>query len=709
MADVRKRTKKRSEIGFEQAQTVDVAKADLRRQSAVAVDNSLSMTDELARVNAELKAKIEELNATASDLSSLLSSTHIAVIFLDTRMQIRRVTPAIADFIDLLPSDIGRPTEDLATKCDDSDLLVDCKRVLDRLIPIEKEIRHPNGRVYMQRILPYRTNDNRIDGVVITFLDVSNLRRAETALDDSEFRFRCMIENVTDFAMLLMDPKGRIITWNVGAERLLGWSSAEAVGKSGAMIFSPESAQEQSTHEMERAAEFGRAADEGWHVRKSGARFWGSGVLTAVRDEAGELTGFVKVLRDETARKQAETERAELLKREQSARAEAENATRLKDQFLAMLSHELRTPISSILVWARMLRENLCEPSEREEGLEVIERSAEAQKQLLDDLLDVSRIASGKTRLERTETNLTDLVRLAIDSHLPTAKAKNVTLKTELATDIGAISADPDRLRQVAGNLVHNAVKFTPSGGRVEVHLRKDGDWIVFSVSDTGKGIEPEFLPHVFTAFSQADVSSTRAFGGLGLGLAISKELVELHGGTIIAESKGAGEGSTFTVRLPLTEPDTLAKRKGRKREANASKAGLAAGTKILLIEDEQQTRDAVELLLEKSGAAVTSTATAAEAFAAFEKSRPDVIISDIGLPEEDGYQLLQRIRTLEMENKEPPTPAIALTAFASNTDRRLARESGFHKHIAKPVTAAMLLAAVATLLNDKERAENGG
>jgi signal transduction histidine kinase len=256
-------------------------------------------------------------------------------------------------------------------------------------------------------------------------------------------------------------------------------------------------------------------------------------------------------------------ELAELFKREQAARAEAENASRLKDQFLAILSHELRTPITSILVWARMLRENLCEPSEREEGLAVIERSAQAQKQLLDDLLDVSRIVSGKARLKRAETNLTDLVRLAVDSLLPTAEAKGVALKSDLAKDIGTMSADPDRLRQVIGNLVGNALKFTPGGGRVDVRLRKDGDWVEISVTDTGKGIEPEFLPHVFTAYSQSDVSSARSFGGLGLGMAVSKELVELHGGTIHAESDGAGKGATFVVRLPLTESDKLTNRKG--------------------------------------------------------------------------------------------------------------------------------------------------
>jgi signal transduction histidine kinase/ActR/RegA family two-component response regulator len=474
------------------------------------------------------------------------------------------------------------------------------------------------------------------------------------------------------------------------------------------MIFPPETGVQQLQREMEQAAQYGRAADEGWRVRKSGARLWGSGVLTAVRDERGELTGFVKVMRDETARKQAESERAESLEREKAARLEAENATRLKDQFLATLSHELRTPIASILVWARMISEGKCDAEEQKEGIQVIERSAEAQTQLLDDLLDTSRIASGKVRLERTETNFVDVVRLAIDGAEPLARTKDVTIKADLAKNVGVIDADPDRLRQVVGNLLNNAVKFTPPGGRVDVKLAKRDKWIELVVADTGKGIDPDFLPRVFTAFSQADSASTRSFGGLGLGLAISKELVELHGGTIHAESEGIERGATFVVRLPANGAGQASRRKAGKAPADLAGLDAIDGSHILLVEDETQTREALKKLLGKGGAKITAVGTAAEAMRAFEESRPDIIISDIGLPQDDGYQLLQRIRSLELERHEPPTPAIALTAFAANKDRRLAREAGYHKHIAKPVTPAVLIAAVTTLLADKDRAING-
>jgi signal transduction histidine kinase/ActR/RegA family two-component response regulator len=459
---------------------------------------------------------------------------------------------------------------------------------------------------------------------------------------------------------------------------------------------------------MERAAEFGRAADGGWHVRKAGSRFWGSGVLTAIRAANEELKGFVKILRDDTARKQAESDRAALLDSERQARAEAENATKVKDQFLATLSHELRTPLSAVLVWAKMLRQNLCEPDEREEGLAVIERSAEAQKELLDDLLDTSRIAAGKVRLERSDADLRAIVQSALDEVMRQAKEKDVRVKSHLATDIGVILADPHRLRQVVSNLLSNAVKFTPSSGTIDVRLSKGEGWIELSVADTGRGIDPEFLSQVFTAFSQAESSTTREQGGLGLGLAICKELVELHGGTIHAESKGLGKGASFIVRLPLLAlPDS--KRKVTARASAVDRFDHIHGAKILWVEDEPQTRDALVRLLSKTGAKVTAVATAAEAVAEFEKSRPDVIVSDIGLPGQDGYGLLQQIRSIELERKEAATPAIALTAFASNKDRRQAREAGFHKHLAKPVTPAAIIAALSTLLAEKDRHENGG
>jgi PAS domain S-box-containing protein len=588
-------------------------------------------------------------------------------------------------------------------------LLVELNRTLGQLRGVIEELRARNDE--LQTLNKELTAANLYLRTRIEEHQQSRRTETEKARRKSHEQLQLVTENAPDFAMLLTDVSGRIATWNVGAERLLGWSSGEVLGKSAAMIFPPETAPSQWHEEMCRAAEFGRAADEGWRVRKSGARFWGSGVLTAVRDPNGELTGFVKILRDETIRKRAETDRLELLDSERHARALAENATRLKDQFMATLSHELRTPLSSILVWAKMLRQNLCDPSEREEGLAVIERSAETQKQLLDDLLDTSRIAAGKVRLNRADTDLHDTVKSVVDEIAPRARESGIQIKADLAKDIGIILADPDRLRQIVSNLLGNAVKFTPSGGKIAINLIKNEAWIELSVADTGRGIDPEFLPNVFTAFTQADASSTRTHGGLGLGLAISKELVELHGGTIHAESLGEEKGATFVVRLPLLGlPGPATRRRGEdKRGKSRDGSSNLPGARVLWVEDEPGTRDALLKLLTKYGANVKAVSNAADAFAAFQEAQPDLVVSDIGLPGEDGYELLQKIRSHELDKGLPATPAVALTAFASNKDRRKARESGFHKHLAKPVTPAALLAALSTLLEEKDRHENGG
>jgi two-component system CheB/CheR fusion protein len=497
----------------EEAMSVNEELQSTNEELLTSKEELQSLNEELTTVNMQLQTKMEEHEQTSNDLSSLLSSTDIAVIFLDTKMRIRRFTPAITRLMELIPSDIGRPISDMARKFSDRELIQDAQTVLDRLIPIEREITAADGEIFVRRALPYRTSDNRIDGVVITFMPITDRKRAELALRETEERFRLMIENARDFAMLLMDAKGRIIAWNVGAERLLGWSADEAIGRSAAMIYPTETGSTQFQREMDRAAEFGRAADETWYVRKAGSRFWGSGVLTAVRNAEGELTGFAKVLRDDTARKQAENDRVKLLETERMAREVAENATKLKDHFLATLSHELRTPLSAVLVWAKMLRQNLCEPEEREEGLAVIERSAEAQKKLLDDLLDTSRIAAGKVRLERSDADLRAIVQSAVDEITPQAKEKAVRVKSHLATDIGLILADPHRLTQVVSNLLGNSVKFTPSGGSIDVHRSKSDGWIELSVADTGRGIEPEFLSQVFTAFSQAESTSSCSGG----------------------------------------------------------------------------------------------------------------------------------------------------------------------------------------------------
>jgi PAS domain S-box-containing protein len=392
------------------------------------------------------------------------------------------------------------------------------------------------------------------EGLSIYFRDISERKQSEEALRTSEERFHLLLENVKDYAIFFLDTERRITRWNLGAERILGYQEAEILGQSASIIFTPEDRQQGADkREIDKAEAEGRAENERWHVRKDGSRFWGSGIVTPLRDETGKLRGFAKIMRDVTERKQAEDERNELLAREQQTRAEAEAANRIKDEFLAVLSHELRTPLNPILGWAKLLRSRTFDKKTADRALETIERNAKLQIQLIEDLLDVSRILRGKLSLNVSPVALITTIEAAMETVRLAAQTKSIQIQTVLDPSVGLVAGDPNRLQQVVWNLLSNAVKFTPDGGRVEVRLERIDSQAQIQVSDTGKGINPDFLPHVFDYFRQENSTTTRVFGGLGLGLAIVHHLVELHGGNVWAESPGEGQGATFTVSLPLS------------------------------------------------------------------------------------------------------------------------------------------------------------
>ncbi|HZF11718.1 MAG TPA: response regulator [Thermoanaerobaculia bacterium] len=400
-------------------------------------------------------------------------------------------------------------------------------------------------------------------------------------------------------------------------------------------------------------------------------------------------------------REKAEQERAQLLVREQAARRQAEDANRIKDEFLATLSHELRTPLNAILGWAQMLRMTKLDEATASRAYETIERNAKAQAQLISDLLDVSRIITGKLRLEQKSVELPLVLDVVLDTVRPAAEAKGIGITFHLDRWVGPVLGDPDRLQQVIWNLFSNAIKFTPVGGRVDVDLRAGEGCVEIRVSDTGSGIHPQFLPYVFDRFRQAESTSTRSHGGLGLGLSIVRHLVELHGGTVAVESAGEGKGATFTVSLPARAiflpvtspaaalPSTVAVAPWGSRPL--------AGVRVLVVEDEDDTRELLVRALESNGAAVTAVASVAQALEQLDRRLPDVLLSDIGMPEEDGYTLIHKLRARGAD-QGATLPAAALTAYARTEDRERALAAGFQTHIAKPIDPSELIAAVARL-----------
>jgi signal transduction histidine kinase/ActR/RegA family two-component response regulator len=393
--------------------------------------------------------------------------------------------------------------------------------------------------------------------------------------------------------------------------------------------------------------------------------------------------------------KRAQEERAELLK-------EAEAANRTKDEFLATMSHELRTPMTAILGWAHLLRTSRFNEEDMARALETVERNARAQTKLIDDLLDISRIITGKLRLDVRLVDITSIIEAAVDATRPTAEAKAIRLQKIIDPQAGPVSGDADRLQQIIWNLLTNAIKFTPKGGRVQVRLERINSHVEITVTDSGRGISAEFLPHVFDRFRQADGTTTRKHGGLGLGLSIVRQLVELHGGSVSAESAGEDQGSSFVVQLPIM----VTRRELEKPERRHPTAGgdipfdcppSLVGLRLLIVDDERDTRDLLRAVLERCGSEVITAASAAEALEAFQQSRPDVLISDIGMPEEDGYLLIGKVRALEA-GLGKRVPAIALTAYARVEDRVRALTAGFHIHMPKPIEPVELVAVVASL-----------
>jgi signal transduction histidine kinase len=441
---------------------------------------------------------------------------------------------------------------------------------------------------------------------------------------------------------------------------------------------------------------------------------WWLGRGTLILDSAGQPFSMAGININITARKRAEDERARLLKNTDEARQEAERANRLKDEFMALLSHELRTPLNAITGWAHMLRDGGLDPEAQAKAVETINRNALLQARLISDLLDVSRIVSGKLRLDLRAVKLPSVIEAALDGVRPAAEAKNIQLDATVASDLEPIAGDPARLQQVVSNLLSNAIKFTPANGHVQIRLEKPGAQVELTVQDDGPGIRPDFLPYIFERFRQADSSTTRAHQGLGLGLAIVRHLVEMHGGSVRAGNRGDGPGATFTVALPVSTALVEALSSRGKGPVASAQAGtlepsrsLLRGARILVVDDEADAREVVARILEQCGAELMVAASAGEALRVLEREQPDVLVADIEMPGEDGYGLIRKIRALP-SGRGGQMPAVALTAYASSSDRQKLLDAGFNQHLAKPVQPPELVSAVATLarLNEERRQE---
>lgn len=521
-------------------------------------------------------------------------------------------------------------------------------------------------------------------------IDVDAKRQAEEQIRESEQKFT-VLANAVPQLVWMADADGFIFWYNRNWYDYTGTTPAEMEGWGWQKVHDPEMI-EMVTTRWKESIQTGERFEMEFPLRgDNGAFRWFLTRVNPLRDSENKIIRWFGTNTD--------------IEEFRQARMQAEQANQLKDEFLATLSHELRTPLNAILGWSQMLqsRSNIGE-NEREKALMTIERSARAQNQLIDDLLDVSRIITGKLRLDVRAVDLSEVIAAAVDAARPAAEAKNIRLQSLLDPQAGPVSGDPDRMQQIVWNLLTNAVKFTPKNGRVQVRLERVNSHVEIVVSDTGKGIEAEFLPHVFDRFRQSDGSMTRRHGGLGLGLAIVRQLVELHGGSVSVESAGNEQGATFTINLPLLplrrEPASDTPREHPAARRMAEKEDYLPklnDLRVLIVDDEADSRDILSLILVSCGAKVSTASSASEAIETLRREKFDVLVSDIGMPDEDGFSLIGKIRKLPIE-EGGKVPAIALTAYARAEDRIRVLRSGFQMHIAKPVEPAELIAVVANL-----------
>ncbi|MFM0327517.1 CheR family methyltransferase [Caballeronia glebae] len=647
-----------------------------------------SVNEELVTVNGALQAKVEETAKANDDLQNLIASTGIATIFVDRAMCIKRYTPAAVGLFNLIATDIGRPLLDLTHRLNYPELAADARLAFEDLRHTEREIGTGDGTWFLCRVLPYRTLDDRIDGAVLTLIDITKRRRAEAAARSSEERLKLAALTTDDYAIIVQDQDGMILSWNRGAQRIFGFEEHEVVGKLIDLIFVPEDrVNGAALAERETAKKEGRAEDERWHLRRDGRKIYCSGVMTSI-DTVG-FKGLAKIARDLTDRKSVESQQQLQLALERAIRAQAETANRQKDEFFAILSHELKNPLNLIHVKAELLSRSpeVKDIALVQDAADAIQRSVIGQSKIIDDLLDLSRVRTGKLALHFSPVDLASVLRAIVEASEAEAANKQIRMSVSGVDASLTIQADPVRLEQMIWNVVRNAVKFTPHGGQVSLSLTRDDRYACVEVRDTGQGIAPDFLPKVFDMFSQADGAGRRDRGGLGIGLSLTKQLVEMHGGRIEGTSAGLGQGSSFRLWLPHRLPTSS----GSRPTATADPS-ILKGLRVLLVDDSLEGLEGFRTLLELEGTQVRAESSPEAALAVATESEFDLILSDIGMPTMSGYELIAKLRELPACKT---IPAIALTGFGREQDAAEALRAGFDAHLGKPVSLSALLAAI--------------
>ncbi|MDX2230680.1 MAG: PAS domain-containing protein [Leptolyngbyaceae cyanobacterium bins.349] len=658
---------------------------------------STEITDR-KQTEALLKAHRAELQQQLAEIEAIYQSAPIGLAILSPDFRFLRINQRLAEINGVpVEAHLGQTVREVLPELADTaeQIVQSVLQTGEPLLNVEIRGETPAQpgvqRIWLEHFLPLKDDRDRVIGLSVVCEEVTEQRQAEEALRHSEERLR-LAQQAARAGTWDWDIGSNTVIWSEEYYALYGLEPQVEPGFNvwlDCVYPSDRPLLEQKTlaaleHDTDISIVF-RV------LHPTGLR-WFNAVGQIFRDAAGQPIRMTGITLDVTERKQAELEREELLERERHAREQAEQANRVKDEFLAVLSHELRTPLNPILGWSKLLQTSQFNEEKTRQALATIERNAKLQVQLIDDLLDISRILRGKLSLTLDPVSLFSVISAALETVRLAAETKQIRLEADLEPQVGLVRGDAGRLQQVVWNLLTNAIKFTPQGGQVTVRLEAVDTNAQITVSDTGRGINPDFLPYIFEYFRQEDSSTTRQFGGLGLGLAISRQLVEAHGGTIAAADSVPGQGATFIVRLPISPmvpeiPTTT----------NPSTVDLS-GLRVLIVDDELDSRQLLESILLVEGAQVTAVASGAEVLAALARSPFDVLISDIGMPDMNGYTLLQQIRAASAPWRS--IPAIALTAYASEDDRQRSRAAGYQQHLSKPIEPARLTAAVVAVKN---------